>query len=637
MADEGNENGRSTRDRSDQQQEAPDKTKASVATSDNETSANEPEQSAENRLPTEDLERRVLGAVRQAVTDVLKEGNQPAELPEIDMDFVASPTTGRDSLDRDDAVSREPTYSPAAPTPKAKSNQQSDLAAPPLQPKSNQTMIIAGVGAGLCIAVVAALVALNSNLTSSVETRRASASSLPGAGSVDRAKPVLKKASKADQQKADIVPPKSGAAPKSKPDRQAVAVVAPSRPEKQSGSDSKTGDARVAHLRETKEQAQREAAEKQRLAAEASERKRLAEQRAAEEKALREAAEKQRLAAEAAERKRLAEQRAAEEEAQRKAAEKQRLAAEAGERKRLSEQRAAEEKAKREAAEKQRLAAEAAERKRLAEQRAAEEKAKREAAEKQHLAAEAAERKRLTEQRAAEEEAQREAAERQRLAEEAAERKRLAEQRAAEEEAKREAAEKQRLVAEAAERKRLAGQRAAAEKWRQATEAAERQRLARLQRETEVSNTREIEELAVTSKKRLRIESQLVDRLFSVLKDKTDARDERDVSRREPRGASKGLADNWAVEEKVRLRLQDFLIEENKAARTNNVPRPRLAVRPGRKMITLRLKESNLEIVGELKDYADQHYIVVLPSKKKVRLPAVHFNCFGSHCPDSVN
>ena len=38
----------------------------------------------------EHLERRVLGAVRQAVTDVMQEGKQPTDLPQIDMDFVAT-------------------------------------------------------------------------------------------------------------------------------------------------------------------------------------------------------------------------------------------------------------------------------------------------------------------------------------------------------------------------------------------------------------------------------------------------------------------------------------------------------------------------------------------------------------------
>ena len=39
----------------------------------------------------QDLEKRVLGAVRQVVTDVAKEGRRPSDLPEIDMDFVAGP------------------------------------------------------------------------------------------------------------------------------------------------------------------------------------------------------------------------------------------------------------------------------------------------------------------------------------------------------------------------------------------------------------------------------------------------------------------------------------------------------------------------------------------------------------------
>jgi hypothetical protein len=449
MADEGNESERSTRDRSDQQQEAPDKFNTSATATSIDASGDKREQGADSRV-LEDLDSRVLGAVRQAVADVMKDGKKPADLPAIDMGFAA-PTAAVGV--RDDVGESDPSQ---RPPPKSEPNRQTDSVATLPQPKAGRSMVFAGVCAGFGVAVAIVFVALNSGVTSSVEPVRASASSRSAFGGSDLAKLALKQVSAEAKLATGVVPQRPEAMPETMPSRRADAMVS--------------------------------------QAAEAAERKRLAEQRAAEEKAHRAAAEKQRQAAQASERKRVAEQRAAEEEAHRAAVEKQRQVV-----------------------------------------------------------------------------------------------------------------------------------------------AKQRQRLASLQREAGASKAREIEDLAATSKERLQVESQLVDRLFSVLKDRSKARNEANNSRLEPDLSAKSLRDDWAVEEKVRLRLQDSLIEEKKALRINKVPRPRRAVRPGRKMITLRLKESNLEIIGELRSYVDMQYVVILPSNKKVSLPAEHFNCFGINCPVSDN
>jgi hypothetical protein len=419
MADEGNESERSTRDRSDQQQEAPDKFITSATATSIDASGDKREQGANSRVP-EDLESRVLGAVRQAVADVMKDGKKPVDLPAIDMDFAA-PTAAVGV--RDDVGESDPSQ---RPPPKSEPNRQTDSVATLPQPKAGRSMVFAGVCAGFGVAVAIVFVALNSGVTSSVEPVRASASSRSAFGGSDLAKLALKQVSAEAKLATGVVPQRPEAMPETMPSRRADAMVS--------------------------------------QAAEAAERKRLAEQRAAEEKAHRAAVEKQRQVV-----------------------------------------------------------------------------------------------------------------------------------------------------------------------------AKQRQRLASLQREAGASKAREIEDLAATSKERLQVESQLVDRLFSVLKDRSKARNEANNSRLEPDLSAKSLRDDWAVEEKVRLRLQDSLIEEKKAVRINKVPRPRRAVRPGRKMITLRLKESNLEIIGELRSYVDMQYVVILPSNKKVSLPAEHFNCFGINCPVSDN
>lgn len=248
--------------------------------------------------------------------------------------------------------------------------------------------------------------------------------------------------------------------------------------------------------------------------------------------------------------------------------------------------------------------------------------------------------------------AQREAAERTRLEAEAAERKQLAAQRAAEEKARQEAAERQRREAEEAEQKRLAAQRAAEEKARRqrvaalhqaqqkaeqeraerARQSAEREALKKTLAEIGVSDPKQIEDLATAAQDQLRSESVLTARLNAILAEVKAARERSNAGATAP----KDLPLSWTIEEKARLKLEQLLGEINDEKQVAAAPKLRAGPTLVRNQVTLKLKDSNLRLTGELKSHTELEFVIELPSKERMTLPTEHFDCFGSGCPNSA-
>jgi len=94
------------------------------------------------------------------------------------------------------------------------------------------------------------------------------------------------------------------------------------------------------------------------------------------------------------------------------------------------------------------------------------------------------------------------------------------------------------------------------------------------------------------------------------------------------------LPDDWAEEEKVRLRLEQLLI-----AAANEASAPQLRNGPilARRAVTLQLKNSNLKIAGELKSHSQKFYVILLPSQEEISLPVEYFDCNGNSCPKPPN
>ena len=236
---------------------------------------------------------------------------------------------------------------------------------------------------------------------------------------------------------------------------------------------------RQAALRAEQERIAAQQAEQQRIAAEQAEAQRQAALRAEQERIAAQQAEQQRLAAEQAEAQRQAALKAEQDriaEAQRQAAEQERLriqeeqrriAAEQAEAQRQAALRAEQERIAAQQAEQQRIAAEQAEAQRQAALRAEQERIAAQQAEQQRLAAEQAE-------------AQRQAAlkaERERILAQQAEEERLAAEEAARQRAEAAAkAEAERQAALKAEQERIAAEQAEAQ--RQAALKAEQERIA---------------------------------------------------------------------------------------------------------------------------------------------------------------
>ena len=218
-------------------------------------------------------------------------------------------------------------------------------------------------------------------------------------------------------------------------------------------------------------EAQRQAAlkaEQQRIAAEQAEAQRQVALKAEQDRIAAQQAEQQRIAAEQAEQARIA-------EAQRQAAEQERLRIQE-EQRRIAQQQAEAQRQAAMQAEQQRIAAEQAEAQRQAALKAEQQRIAAEQAEAQRQAAMQAEQQRIAAEQA---EAQRQAAmqaEQQRIAAEQAEAQRQAALKAEQERIAAEQAEAQRQAALKAEQERIAAEQAEAQ--RQAALKAEQQRIA---------------------------------------------------------------------------------------------------------------------------------------------------------------
>ena len=248
-------------------------------------------------------------------------------------------------------------------------------------------------------------------------------------------------------------------------------------------------------------EAQRQAAEQERLRIQ-EEQRRIALQQAEQQRIAAQQAEQQRIAAEQAEAQRQAALRVEQERIAAQQAEQQRIAAEQAEAQRQAALRAEQDRIAAQQAEQDRIAAQQAEQERIAAQQAEQQRIAAEQAEAQRQAALRAEQERIAAQQAelqriaAEQaEAQRQAAlkaEQERIAAQQAEQQRLAAEQA---EAQRQAAlkaERERILAQQAEEERLAAEEAArqraeaavkAEAERQAALKAEQERIAAQQAE----------------------------------------------------------------------------------------------------------------------------------------------------------
>ena len=225
-------------------------------------------------------------------------------------------------------------------------------------------------------------------------------------------------------------------------------------------------------------EAQRQAAlkaEQQRIAAEQAEAQRQVALKAEQDRIAAQQAEQQRIAAEQAEQARIA-------EAQRQAAEQERLRIQE-EQRRIAQQQAEAQRQAAMQAEQQRIAAEQAEAQRQAALKAEQQRIAAEQAEAQRQAAMQAEQQRIAAEQA---EAQRQAAmqaEQQRIAAEQAEAQRQAALKAEQERIAAEQAEAQRQAAIQAEQQRIAAEQAEAQ--RQAALKAEQERIAAEQAEAQ--------------------------------------------------------------------------------------------------------------------------------------------------------
>ena len=236
-------------------------------------------------------------------------------------------------------------------------------------------------------------------------------------------------------------------------------------------------------------EAQRQAAlraEQERIAAQQAEQARIAEaqRQAAEQERLRIQEEQRRIAAEQAEVQRQAALRAEQERIAAQQAEQQRIAAEQAEAQRQAALRAEQERIAAQQAEQQRIAAEQAEAQRQAALKAEQDRIAAQQAEQQRIAAEQAEAQRQAALKAEQERIAAQQAEQQRIAAEQAEAQRQAALKAERERILAQQAEEERLAAEEAARQR-AEAAAKAEAERQAALKAEQERIAAEQAKAE--------------------------------------------------------------------------------------------------------------------------------------------------------
>ena len=269
-------------------------------------------------------------------------------------------------------------------------------------------------------------------------------------------------------------------------------------------------------------EAQRQAAlraEQERIAAQQAEQARIAEaqRQAAEQERLRIQEEQRRIAAEQAEVQRQAALRAEQERIAAQQAEQQRIAAEQAEAQRQAALRAEQERIAAQQAEQQRIAAEQAEAQRQAALKAEQERIAAQQAEQQRIAAEQAEAQRQAALKAEQDRIAAQQAEQQRIAAVQAEAQRQAALKAEQVRIAAQQAEQQRIAAEQAEAQRQAALRAEqeriaaqqAEQQRIAAEQAEAQRQAALKAEREriLAQQAEEERLAAEEAARQRVEA----------------------------------------------------------------------------------------------------------------------------------
>ena len=241
---------------------------------------------------------------------------------------------------------------------------------------------------------------------------------------------------------------------------------------------------RQAALRAEQERIAAQQAEQQRIAAEQAEAQRQAALRAEQERIAAQQAEQQRIAAEQAEAQRQAALKAEQERIAAQQAEQQRIAAEQAEAQRQAALKAEQDRIAAQQAEQQRIAAEQAEAQRQAALKAEQERIAAQQAEQQRIAAEQAEAQRQAALRAEQERIAAQQAEQQRITAEQAEAQRQAALKAERERILAQQAEEERLAAEEAARQR-AEAAAKAEAERQAALKAEQERIAAEQAKAE--------------------------------------------------------------------------------------------------------------------------------------------------------
>jgi hypothetical protein len=220
-------------------------------------------------------------------------------------------------------------------------------------------------------------------------------------------------------------------------------------------------------------------------------------------------------------------------------------------------------------------------------------------------------------------------------------RRRLAVLQAAVVSARQNALERERELQRRISRLRLADLRAAMGNVREVWRRNKRRRRAQalvaqqsLLAELGVRDPQEIERLAVASRNRLRSESILTDRLVSVLEEAEKKSWQFDRKHSKSTALSSEPSSSWAVEEQVRLKLEEVLAEIKKAEATAKPPQLLVGPTPARTTITLRLKRSNLEINGVLLAYDSKEYVVRLRDDRTVKLPTEHFDCTSPACPN---
>ncbi|MGI9477090.1 MAG: hypothetical protein ACR2PI_10320 [Hyphomicrobiaceae bacterium] len=464
MDDDGNGNKGLSKLRRQQQQgdtaEAQASSEAAPNATADQSAVTESGSASSNSATRDELEQRVLGALRQAVSDVMQDGRQQAELPSIDMNFVATPSVADQEKPRPTELNH-----PASDDERSVEEiiQASELKSSPSE-RSPTPFLLAGVGLVLIVATMfltmpgndLSMFTEDSNRTtdrqvalqsgqsdqvslsdSQLQSDRSSASEpAVGAGSSD----II------EQQNTITATPSSETREVTIPERPRAAQAIKKRTlravnEQVQSQQRETGLERADVLRAAEVRAQLEAVERE-----------LREQREAEQ--------------ERAKAERVAEQ------------------------KRIAAQPAAEQKAKQEAAERKQQQQEAAER--LLKKQEQE-----------------AERRRVADLQATVAKARREAAKRKQQLADQAERVRVALLRETEEKARRDAALRRQKAAAAAEQERI-----------EAARAKQKRALA----EIGIRDQRQMDELMAATKKRLQSESVITDRLNAVLEEAKQAR-----------------------------------------------------------------------------------------------------------------